>query len=359
MQARKIKWQLLIALLSIFLWLWLSRKGLGLTTDARAYLYAAQSFREKWTLLTPFGYYTNWTPLFPLLLSILEPKILQSIAFFFNILLIYQLFKSYLKSPFLEIAFAQSILGTTFFLIHFFVWSEAWFLVFLLVLFRLFAHIQTSQYAWLGFILLSNALVMQRLAGIFFVLTFIILIALYWNWKKAVIYTFFANISLFFWYFRNYLIQKKPDFLDNIWVVSFVESWGSYAHTIIQFFFPFPVFLSILSLIIVCTALFLAAKKIPKISNIFVIQGFFLSLGYLLIIFFFRMNVTGESERYLSPIWVFLVGGFWYFLAESTFFKEKKYKIWLYALAALILLYNFLRTAKSLRQWIQNPPDLW
>ncbi|MFN3316613.1 MAG: hypothetical protein ACK40K_07360, partial [Raineya sp.] len=116
------KFFLLAGFGSFFLFLLISRQGLGSTTDAEAYLYAAQSFQEEGIFLTPFGYYTNWTPLFPLLIAVLGLNWVQHIAFILNIFLVYQVGSLALVKNSLThfLFFVHSIFSVIFLMIHFF-----------------------------------------------------------------------------------------------------------------------------------------------------------------------------------------------------------------------------------------------
>ncbi|MCS6795046.1 MAG: hypothetical protein NZ516_03730, partial [Raineya sp.] len=133
---------LIIALIAITIWLLLASKGLGLTTDAKAYLYAAQSFREKGEFLTPQGYYTNWTPLLPFLLSFIPAKVLFFFTLLLNLFLLYVLIHKIISFRFWQtICYLHASFSIVFMMIHFFVWSEALFLALLLAMIILFLQL--------------------------------------------------------------------------------------------------------------------------------------------------------------------------------------------------------------------------
>ncbi|GAB4129262.1 MAG: hypothetical protein OHK0045_00270 [Raineya sp.] len=69
-----------------------------------------------------------------------------------------------------------------------------------------------------------------------------------------------------------------------------------------------------------------------------------------------RMNVAGESERYLAPIQPFVLLIFWYLAEQCS--KNASLRKYLYAGLFLMMTFQMLRTAKNVKQWWQTPPNL-
>jgi len=335
-------------------------KGFGSSVDAEAYLYASETLRNKGSLLTPYGYYTNWTPLFPALIAIFGIAVVQYGALLCNLFLLYWLGALLLNrnSYFHFLFFVHTSFSVVFLMIHFFVWSEAWFLVFLLALVYLFlVQIQRkslSNKILLAMILLANLLCLQRMAGIFFVFAFGLLITFYFSKKQSFVFAVFGSVGLAAWFVRNSFVQSKPDFLSNIFMVSWQESLAGYARALLNAFLPshwfsdFWATILFFILLILAVLLMLWHKQIVPVMSLF--------LCYLLIMCLLRMNVAGESERYLAPIQPLVILSFWYALKQK--FKQVTWKPLIYTLLALMMLFQFIRTAKNVKQWIQTPPNL-
>jgi hypothetical protein len=238
------------------------------------------------------------------------------------------------------------------------VWSEAWFLVFLLALVYLFlVQIQRkslSNKILLAMILLANLLCLQRMAGIFFVLAFGLLITFYFSKKQSFVFAVFGSVGLAAWFVRNSFVQSKPDFLSNIFMVSWQESLAGYARALLNAFLPSHWFSDFWAIVLFLLLLFLAVLLMLRGEQI--IPVVCLCLCYLLIMCFLRMNVAGESERYLAPIQPLVILSFWYALKQE--FERIAWKLLVYVFVSLMMLFQLIRTAKNAKQWIQTPPNL-
>ncbi|MCU0437651.1 MAG: hypothetical protein MUC49_07020 [Raineya sp.] len=352
----------LLAVAAIALWLLVSQNGFGSTVDAQAYWYAAQSFHHKGQFLTPQGYYTNWTPLFPITLSLLGVKTTLFITLIINLILIFKftknVFDSELNNLSSYLAYSHTITSVFFILIHFFVWSEAGSMALLIASVLSIQKLHKNQ-DWAIFIILSNLLCMQRMAGIFFVIFFFFWIWKQHTWQKAFMYGILASLSLLAWFTRNFFIQNKPDFIDNIFMVSLESSFLGYAEAVLNIFLPsffIPNILKIFFLgIFLLILLYVLWKKFPPISKL--LSGIIFS--YLFIMIFLRMNVEGESERYIAPIIPIIIFLFW---KQISLFLNKNNHLYRrisgYAMAFLVIAYNIFRTYKNVYQWITTPPDL-
>lgn len=348
------------AFLLLCLFAFISNEGLGSTVDAEAYVFAAQSLKKEFALLTPYGYYTNWPPLFLCFLAILGTYATQFLALVLNVALLYWVGELVLpkRSVYHYLFFLHSSFSVAFLMIHFFIWSEAWFLVFLLGLFVCFAKSfiqkELSTKTFILMVVLSNLLCLQRLAGVFLVVAFAILIYWHFSFHRAFAFSLFSATGLGIWQLRNSFIQEKPDFLENIFMVRWQESYWDYAKTIFNFFLPsywLPIALaiSLLFLLLLFLGILLFEKNL--IASISVI-----CLCYLGAMLVLRMNVAGESERYLAPIQPFFVLIFWNLVAKWN--GKTQWRKYLWASLIIILSFQMLRTAKNVLQWTQNPPKL-
>lgn len=352
----------LLALGIIILWLFITQNGFGSTVDAQAYLYAAQSLQEVGEFLTPHGYYTNWTPLFPITLSVLGIRITLFITLIINLILVFLLTKNVFDTSFRSftsyLAYTHTLLGVFFILIHFFMWSEAGFMALLMACILSIQQLQKKQ-DWAILIILSNLLCMQRMAGIFFIVFFFVWIWKQHTWQKAFLYGFLASLSLLAWFTRNFFIQKKPDFIENIFMVSLENSFLGYADAVLNIFLPsqfipnvLKIMLFIMFLGILVYILWIDTKPALKLFS-----G--LILSYVSIMLFLRMNVEGESERYMAPIVPFIIFLFW---KQIAMFLNKNTHLYVhisgYAVGFLIIVYNIFRTYKNVYQWVTTPPDL-
>jgi hypothetical protein len=359
------KWISLTAvflIVGVCIWLKLTKNGLGSTVDAQAYLYAAQTLSEEGSLRTPYGFYTNWTPLFPLILSVLGARLSQFLAFFCNVILLSLVVYHYFPkvSFFKNVCFFHVFIHTAFWMTHFFVWSEAWFMVFLWLCLLCLTKINHTKY-FVMLLIASNFLCLERMAGIFFVGAFTIVVFQTEGFRKAFLYAFFATWGLAAWFIRNMFIQNKPDFVDNIWMVSWKESAQGYSDTLFKIFLPnfLASHLSILLIFWMCFVIIGYVIWLIKSSDDKIRILLTSILVYLMFMLFFRMNVEGESERYLSPIIPLVILTFW---QKMEFWKEKtpfRYIRWIvYAFGGVIIFYNLARTFKNIQQWILTPPDL-
>mgnify|MGYP005850341241 CR=1 FL=1 len=350
----------LAGLCLLLLYFLISHRGFGSTVDAEAYLFAAKSLKNEFSLLSPFGYYTNWTPLFPFLIALFGLHFVQYTAFLLNIILLYQVGAVFLSknSLYYFLFFLHSSFSVVFLMIHFFVWSEAWFLVFLLSLLCICLHQlakrQLSAKALVLMIMLANLLCLQRMAGVFFVLAFTLLIALYFSKKQAFLFGILSSIGIMAWFLRNSFLQSKPDFLDNIFMVSWQESLSGYSKAFFNNFLPsywLPDILAIALLFVaVCVLVFLLFQEKKNASLAW------LSLYYLMAMFVLRMNVAGESERYLAPIQPLVLLIFWHKVEKWS--KINLGRKLLYVSLFLMMTFQTLRTVKNVKQWCQTPPNL-
>lgn len=358
-----------VALGCIGLWFGLTSNGLGFTFDSQNYWYAAQTFSYNAELCSSTGYYTVWTPLFPILLSVLGIPTTQFIALLLNLGGLYVLSKPFeadlLDRPqaiwikYLQIL--HLLVNPLLLLIHFFVWSEAWFIVilsFCCILLQQLAQPSSSQsqrFSFWALVLLSNLLCMQRFAGLFFVGAFVLWLCFWHSWRRGLLFACFAFLSLSSWFVRNALIQEKPDFLDNIFAVSWLYSQSTYADSLLGLFFPvqfLPVFLKIFGLWAMIGALFWVLFRSRELR----LQLYScLILCYLACMFFIRINIAWSSDRYSSPVAFLLILVFWHYYQKLFLLCQFTYqRILLGFLGGVVVAYNLLRLYKNMDLWLQH-----
>jgi hypothetical protein len=350
-------WALPIAGISLAIWIWLTQNGFGLTTDAKAYLYAAESFRKQGELLTPQGYYTNWTPLFPFLLSFMPVKVLFGATLLLNLFLLYWLVHQTIINRFWQtICYLHTSLSVVLVMVHFFVWSEALFLTFLLAITILFLQMLEKERSafFYSLILLSNLLCLQRMAGIFFVIAFALLFAYYFSWEKAFRYFVLSSLGLGLWLVRNSFLQGKPDFLENIWAVTMSESFIGYAESFVKLFVPTYDMSSWLVIVMFIVILIGSGIHSANEKTLFVL--FFLFFFYFAVMLALSMNIPFESDRYASPVMPFLQILFWKRLNTFEGEKEKFRSKFRYFIMIAIIAYNLFRTYWNVQQWRYFPP---
>ncbi len=361
-----------VALSCIGLWFGLSANGLGFTFDSQNYWYAAQTFRHNAELCSPTGYYTVWTPLFPILLAILGIAPTQLLALLLNLGALYVISKPFevglQHTPdtpnTIWIKYFQTLhllANPLLLLVHFFVWSEAWFIFILLICCILLLQLAKNSYApsqrfyFVALVLFSNLLCMQRLAGLFFVGAFVLWLYFCHSWRRGFLFACLALLSLSSWSIRNALIQNKPDFLDNIFAVSWLYSQSTYADSLLGLFLPvqfLPVLLKLFGLWAIIGALFWVLFRSREI-NMKLYSC--LILCYLACMFFIRINIPWSSDRYSSPVAFLLILVFWHYYQKLFIRCQFSYqRILLFFLGAAVVSYNLLRLYKNIGVWLQH-----
>ena len=165
-------------LLGICLHQWSTYYGLGTTYDSMNYLAAADSFRSSGTFVGVNGDpYLAWPPLFPLILSLfgeqmdLVSKFINSGLFGYLIFLWDRIAINLQLNAKSRLLFSIILaLGTPILMVHSFLWSEPFFLVFLsLTIYILTKASPIGGADFVQLIVLGILMTLQRHAGIFFV----------------------------------------------------------------------------------------------------------------------------------------------------------------------------------------------
>jgi hypothetical protein len=356
---------------------------IGITFDSPYYTAAAQSFAKKFVFLNPNGSeYTNWTPLFPILLSFfsqnveLWAKYIHLFSGIGTVVFLLLIVEQLIDNQILKLIFTTTIVfSTPLLLIHSFLWSESIFVFILcMLLHSLLGYIRRPTYKNLVIlILISNLLYLQRNAGLFFVIgisSFLFVDELFtsksirYAIKKSVHYLAPSLSSVIFWQVRNhFFVVNLSDFRNNIFVVSWSESLLYMADIISLWLVPnlFPLILRLFLTGIVLSFLAFLAFKLLKNSYLQYIHPlrFLLALAFIFFIYIafmlvLRMNVEEENERYLAPL--FPLFFLFLFAVADKIIKNSKtiYKMISLIIIGLWLIYPIVRTLKNAQLWHTN-----
>jgi hypothetical protein len=362
---------ILCLLLANFLQQYATHCRIGLTFDSPYYVAAAQSFAEKGILLDQYGkIYTNWTPLFPILLSIFADKAVIWAKYLHLFSLLGTVFFSLLLSEKLienqrmKWLFALSItFSTPLLLISSFLWSESVFVFLLsLLLYNVYIFLEKpTNKNLIIIILLSNLLYLQRNAGLFFIVGIGIFL-LKKDFRKALIYGIFSLISFLAWQSRNlFFVVNTLDFRNNVFVVSGTESLIYMADVVSLWLLPnlFPLWLRLfflgIFLLLMGYLLFKTLKNNhSKLKIDFIILLLIIFSTYILFMLALRMNVEEENERYLAPLHaIFLLLFFTFLDLASKQWKPNFTKI-ICIFLVLWLAYPAVRSLKNVTLWHTN-----
>lgn len=366
--------------LTSFVLLSYSTHPINFTQDSFDYLSAAKSYSESGTLITSKGEtYSNWAPLFPILLSFIDANL--KAYYFFNLGLYFILSVggffltfSFLKEPLIILLCAIWLSFSTSVLEQFnFFWSEPLFITLLtikiLVLLRFIKSQQMTDLILL--IALGVLLCLQRYAGLFVVTA--IGISILWlipNKKKlvlyAVIYGSFSAFPLLFWMYGN--VQEQGDgfsmFASNLFVNFFPNLFRSYYQDVLlSWFIPSQWSFGngqILIPIALVAAVYLTFKKIlilsldQKVLTLLILTYllFLHLIDYTLInakvIYFAHLS---DFERYLSVIYIPLILLLFSILESRIKTLNSNFKKAVFGLMILWTLYPILRSIKNTIDW--------
>ena len=297
-----------------------THNGLGITFDSAHYLTAARSLLHNGTLRNAHGTaYTNWPPLYPVLLALARAELHnvragQVLVFLGILFLAYRLTARNIRHPVLRVSFMGSIVfSTPLLLANVFVWSEGFFVLLGLLLFWQFQRYQDNPRAGLLTVLvvLGNLLCLQRFTGIFLVFGFAFLIFLQRkNLKEAAAYSFFSLSGIAVWLFRNTFHEHSPAFRQNIFVTQPLQSLAGYIDALGNWFVPVsaPFAIKLAIGVLWFSGILFCQWRFRFKTGSFFFQTNFLALCYLAC-----MVLAGgeapETERFAIPAYVFVFGG--------------------------------------------------
>ncbi|WP_027003115.1 hypothetical protein [Hugenholtzia roseola] len=415
----KIKFAYLAALGILFWGLlqqYATQAGIWLTADSFDYLAAAQSLHVKNALLRANGKpFVHWTPLYPALLACIgknKGEILPFVAaqqLFFSVILyffLYQIIKKNVKSAIARIwTFLALLTALPLFMVSIFLWSESFFLLLLAALWYFYPDKKNTSKSFtfqsLCFALLALLLVMQRNAGIFWLLGLLMMLFTassqdFFKSEKWKSYAYFyqtfshffylsllflpAFLFFLFWQWRGFhLSEGKFRAQSHAYGSSLVENltlygskiWNSllpdslFSHLWHFFGFEFEKLPTYLGAGI---AIFLVLGL--GILFIFFTKNKTLSLFYGAAFFYFvALNSLGkiqaaDGERLLAPFFLVHWVGLGFYLEKVLFYDintKKTNKLWrilawtlAWTLAFIWLLYPLSRLLKNAIFWHQG-----
>ena len=348
--------------------------GLGITNDSVNYLSAAQSFPQGLNKADGSPY-TEWPPLFPVLLSIAHIVHLDLLSFSvlfqgivlisINLIALYILKTNLQSRPILCLGIILLIFSAPVLQMHVMLWSEPFFLLLILLNLIILKHYLSTLHLKFFILLIGLGMLMylQRKTGIVFIASTAVLLFLLIKQKRkgflfSLLYLMPCAIPIYLWYNRRFKIagqllgegEFKPD--------SFSTILEQLAHTFSSYFLPSAIpliyriiFLAILFLIV--SAAILKSRKIKDllINNFYFKASFFIIISYyaaLLLLLVYIQIDDKVDDRILAPAYLplFLSG----MILVDSFYAKLKIPIFL-LLLGVWLLYPLVRTGYHLYRW--------
>ncbi len=367
-----------LLLLCFMLHRYSQNNGIGITYDSLNYLHAAKTWSEQQKFINQNQTkYIQQPPLFPLILTLFDTKKSIYISYFFTFCLIISVSIYFwwidfiFTDTFTKIVCALCVsVGTPWYLVHHFLWSEPVFLVLfnvsLVSFYQIIANKSFQKYHYFLLFLANFLLCLQRNTGIFFVFGEVIFVILIHR-KKIIAHLFLlfvlfsSSLGWFFWtYFSIETIGSSEKFIGIYMHSGWYEKLKGvdFLHQIFWLWvFPVNIFwLRILMSILVgiFLSIFIIQNKIKIPLSLCIM--FFLSAFYMLILSTFPL-VFSDVERYLSVIFpIFLL--FLFYFYEIIIIKYPKIKILLMCFFLLLSSYQSIRTIKNVIFWQKYKGDL-
>ncbi|HEY8936312.1 MAG TPA: hypothetical protein VIM65_13860 [Cyclobacteriaceae bacterium] len=301
---------------SVLIEWWVRDCGFIMTPDSDNYISASRSFRESGIFLSPDGSrYSNWPPLFPVILSLFNDPafVMIWITLFCKIIigcLVLYLANHFLHHTFYKIIFLlATFLSVHFLLISVFLWSEILFMTLLLIYtYFAFNHYKKPTLYYYLLLLTGFLLCLQRNAGLFWVtataLWFVI------NERTPLLQRLIKNgllvlvsaSGLIFWHFYNvFMIEhaspfhKRPFFSGVFLNIEMISSCLG------KSFFPSAGIWSVLLGLVIALILALYGVKYFRADNsitLLVLGIIIYTLGFLPIP---RLDIH-DMERYFAVV---------------------------------------------------------
>jgi hypothetical protein len=394
------------AVLGVFCWgaaqQYATHTGIWLTADSFDYLAAAESLHREMILLRANGKpFVHWTPLYPILLAFIgenKSEILPFIAaqqLFFSVTLYFFLYKIIDKTLHQILAkiwtFYALLTALPIFMVSIFAWSESFFLLLLAALWYFYPDKKNTSKNFtsqsLCFALLALLLVMQRNAGIFWLLG-LLLVAFSENsqdffksekWRSSGF--FYQKFSYFFyllllflpafifflwWQWRGFrLSEGKFKAQSHAYGADLMQNLNLYGSKIGNSWLPDSLFSDFLPLtlttwvvLFVVLFIFVFLAFFAKKTTLFYFYG--AALFYLMAISSLGKIQAADGERLLAPFLLVYWIGIGFFLEKTAFYFRKNNQrgymghLWLWGLAFFWLLYPILRLLKNAHFWHQG-----
>lgn len=241
----------------------ISKFGVGLSNDSVAYLVAAKSFYAEGRFFLPYrdSYFTDWPPLFSILLSSTYFLNIDNKIFFYgaHIVLVYSLvvFLFFRLAVKLTSSLSWSLVTTFFFItapptfITFsYLWSETYFILFtILFIISLSNYISSHKLIFLFACSVCAGLsVMMRYGGVVNIFTGVLLLLFYSTentfskiFTRLVYFGVLSSAPLIWWFIRNYSISSTLTGAGRTVEIShFKYTVVTLAKAIWLWFLPYP-----------------------------------------------------------------------------------------------------------------------
>lgn len=367
----------------------ISQFGIGMSNDSVAYIAAGKSFYLEGRFFLPYrdSYFTDWPPLFSMILSIayflkIENKILfygaQIVIVYSMVVYIfgYLALKLTSSSIWAIIAIFFFVTAPPTFFTFSYLWSETYFIFFTLIfLINLSRYLSSGRFCFLLACSMAAGLsVMIRYAGIVNIITGIILILLFTDirfvgrLKRMLLFCIISSIMLLVWFLRNYNISSTLTGAGRtVEITHFKYTLVTLAKALWNWFLPFPAvplagLAAIIFLGLVLSGLvyyiFLSIRDNRKQGLLLLTLGCYSSL-YLILIFAASLFQSSDFPDYrlTSPAF------FSYLLILVSFinnnlFKTKKYANSLIVIVIISIgIHNLYRYCFYLNQSIEKGID--
>jgi len=362
-----------------------------LTFDSYQFLQAADHFyHDGKIILDNHKPYINRSPLFPILLAALKglsgnylssALVIHSITWGASILIIgitfYPLFQ---KKIFFWIMLGCIVLHPPLIMTHIFLWSEpVFFLLLSITIYHLLSYYKKNYTLnFIGLIIFSNLLCLQRYAGIFYVIGIGISLLLLSSESfqkrlyKSFMYTGCSLITSIAWFIRNFYYhgvfagQQKS---DGFFSVPLDHTLYLYMNSIFSWFLPHKIAFGIRA-ILLTTLLFLVLffwiKKRPSLyqeTTKVITSLLILFLCFFSLMFIFYSGIEDEIDRYLCTTYPLLVGPIFLLIANyHSYLKKIVYRNTIIISLLLWFIYPVIHTTKNIIFWHQlpkQPNTLW
>jgi hypothetical protein len=353
---------LVVLIFSIAIELWVRHCGFLMTPDSFNYISAAKSFKATGVFLSPDGtHFTNWPPLFPVVLSFFEDPAaaLSWIYLFCKLILaafIFLLAEELLQKPFTKIIYLTTVfLEVHLLLISVFFWSEIIFMMLLLA--HVYFSLHEKRNGYYGLLLLSGFLLcVQRNAGLFWIVS-----TSAWmmtdhtvlpgrRLTRSVLYVVICSSGLWFWHFYNvFYLQAREAFYRRAFFEGSFHNMELMLSSLGQAFFPVRGFLAEgAGALFTGVLIFLGRKYIQmkRSHALFALCLVVYTAGFVPIP---NLDIH-DMERYFAVVFpIFLL--FPLLLVERFVAAYPNRVVLVHVCLVLWLVYPVLRMTKNAMQW--------
>tara|TARA_Y100001972_G_C7660003_1_gene332755 strand:+ start:1555 stop:2808 length:1254 start_codon:yes stop_codon:yes gene_type:complete len=368
-----------------FILLTYSTSQINLTYDSREYLQAAESFQSEGKLLTTSGEsFTNWAPLFPLILSTFGGDL--EVYRYFNLLCYLSLcwgmmllIRHFIQNKRMQIMCAIWLALATPILMQFnFLWSEPLFITFLVFKILLLLQFQmTSRLIYLyGLAALGILICLQRYAGLFLIPAFALALFDFnkpnrTSLLRGLFYGLISVLPTIIWIGLHY--QQKGTgfsaFASNLFVSFLPNLFRSYYQDIFfSWFLPNQLVFQLgqyylLALLILLIIVWIRTKIRLTKGQFFLL---IISITYYLFLLLIDYTVVNDKvkdfsflsdmERYLAVIYVPILLLLFSLIDQNIGQLEGFYIRVLFAVLIIWSLYPITRAIKNSIHWNVYPP---